>query len=657
MWSPKRVLLLGLGFAVFFGAFAVYAYFLGRFDGLRPLPEQYSPENVRTSGEQEPAPEPKERNEDRKLQVAFGDGCPELKRTIKLDISARRLVLTADQYQLRDDGRVKLWPFSIAIFGKEAGPGQVPEINTVRADEAFLRFDQAITSLAEIGSRKIVGLELRGDPKQHADRGDPGGVTLMNNRRSAQRGNELRLFTPGPVYYEEARQMIWTEAPVEIKDYQSQPEPTKITAIGMDVDLAPENEKQPPPQRGLHRNDLRQRNKAANVGGVDRLHLRSDVEMHLWVDANSGFLGSGKEPAAHAPAPVASPGSAAVSLRPSQPNVPEKAQVVINTQGPFVYDLRTDVARFDILQQHEPRRRPDQVHIYRLQKRQGIYDHLICDHLEIEFRRKPPTAARSGKSSDAPAAAQDPSTSLEMQSAHAWADSDHEVVLTSDAEVLEARGNDLVYDAERRRTTLKGRPKIIVQKDGNQIDAQELELVGMGQKEGQQARIRGPGEIGMLDNATKQRTQHARWKDTLVSTKEGAFDVLVLTGDATFEDLDKEHPQQLQADQLKVWLHPGDDKAIPKPPPVPGNDSQRRRPHHLEAIGNVQARSPEMNVHHTERLIVWFKDVPQPLKPPGGPPPVTAESTHTTGKSTIDGAGPPAPQSTATPPTSAPEST
>ena len=37
MWTAKRVLLLGLGFAVFLTAFAVYAFFLGRFDGLRAI--------------------------------------------------------------------------------------------------------------------------------------------------------------------------------------------------------------------------------------------------------------------------------------------------------------------------------------------------------------------------------------------------------------------------------------------------------------------------------------------------------------------------------------------------------------------------------------------------------------------------------------------
>ena len=39
MWTPKRVLLLVLGIVVFTSAYVVYAHFLGRVDGLPPLPE------------------------------------------------------------------------------------------------------------------------------------------------------------------------------------------------------------------------------------------------------------------------------------------------------------------------------------------------------------------------------------------------------------------------------------------------------------------------------------------------------------------------------------------------------------------------------------------------------------------------------------------
>ena len=41
MWTPKRVLLLASGFAMFFAAYAVYAQALGGIDGLPALPERY----------------------------------------------------------------------------------------------------------------------------------------------------------------------------------------------------------------------------------------------------------------------------------------------------------------------------------------------------------------------------------------------------------------------------------------------------------------------------------------------------------------------------------------------------------------------------------------------------------------------------------------
>src|SRR5262249_53526798 len=159
-----------------------------------------------------------------------------------------------------------------------------------------------------------------------------------------------------------------------------------------------------------------------------------------------------------------------------------------------------------------------------------------------------------------------------------------------------AYGNDLVYDARTRRSVLKGSPEkgspeIIVLKDGNEVRARELYIVNT-EKDGQQAQIKGPGKISILDSTTKERTLQASFKEMLVSGKEGRSDVFTLTGHAAFEELEPgqqlqpgvtpQFRQRLQADRLKVWLCP--------PPPnaatsAASNDSQRRRPHHVEAVG------------------------------------------------------------------------
>src|SRR5262249_44057419 len=62
----------------------------------------------------------------------------------------------------------------------------------------------------------------------------------------------------------------------------------------------------------------------------------------------------------------------------------------------------------------------------------------------------------------------------------------------------------------------------------------------------------------------------------------------------------------------KVWLEPAEPATASGPTATPsqaGDDAQRRRPHHMEAVGHVIARSGKMNVHDTDRLVVYFKDV------------------------------------------------
>jgi hypothetical protein len=593
VWTPKRVLLLSLGFAVFFAAYLVYASFLGGINGLPPLPLECLP-----SADAEPVnpPPPRKNQVDQKLRMAFGEDCRELKRAIKLEVRAHGIVLTADQFVIEKDGRVLLKPFSIALFGKSVGPDGTPEINTIRSDEAYLTFDRPVNSPAEIGSRRIVGGTLT---RASDGGGDEKGVTIVNNRRTARRDDDLCLFTPGPVDYDESLHLIWTKGVVRVTDQQSKPNQTEITATGMDVYLAQE----PPPTPGK---TPAKKSKTPTVSGVERIRLRNDVDMHLWVDSHSGFLGSSKTAAPTAPPAAEKPAA-----------TPEKVLVIIRTPGPFNYYLQTDHAQFDISEQRIPR--PNNVEVRRRYPGDGGYDQLYCDHLELQFHRKAPAASPAG----APAA--DQPVDLDIDSAHAWGSL---VTITSDNEVMTATGKDFTYDAKTRRSVLRsdperGGPELFAAKDGNEIYARELVLTGLGGKEGQQALAKGPGRIHIRNQSAKPALR-ARWKDTLVSSKDGNLDVLTLTGDAAFEDDDR--GQVLRADRLKLWLEPA-----PPTPPEKGTtpaaasgDSQRRRPHHVEASGRVVAHSAEMNVHDTEYLEVVFRDAPAP---PGPAPVGSAQVT------------------------------
>jgi hypothetical protein len=570
VWTPKRILLLTFGFIVFLSAYLVYAQFLGGIDGLPPLPEEFWP---RLSQEQDFEPPLMRPNDtEKKLRTAFGEDERILNCPIKLEIRAKGVVMASEQFEIQDGG-VKLTPFFMAIFGKEREPGKLVEINTIRSGMARLTFDKPINAITEIGNRKIVGATLDKD------------VLIVNNRRTPQLDDDISISTPGPLHYAEGRRLIYAdpETPIRILDPSTKPNPTSITATGTNVFLTVEEEKTPP-EKG---NAAKRKNDT--ISGVDRIVLLSNVDMNLSLDGKSGFLGGNSPAPAKAeerPRPDTTPAKAAPATGPQKPPEGEKARVLIQTQGPFTYDLRTDFAVFEISKKPNPS--PNNVVVKRLNEAEGKLEQLVCDYLELQFRRK--NAAPNRPARD------DRSVELEIDWAHATGAN---VTLTSDAENLNAFGNDLRYEAATRTSILKGEPEMVAAKDGNFIHARELRLQSdpSGQ---QQATARGPGRIEMLDRATGQRPLLALWRDELQYGKEGVYDVLCLTGGAVFED--KEHGQQLFGDRIKVWLEPKPEK------PAAKADSSQPLPHHLEATGHVRALAAEMRVQDAERLVVWFRD-------------------------------------------------
>jgi lipopolysaccharide export system protein LptA len=576
VWTPKRVLLLAAGFVVFLTAYLVYAHFLGGIDGLPPLPEAYSP--IAPSDDPPRTPSVTQENSvDNKLRMAFGNAYDEVKnRKIKLELQQRGIVLAAQEAKILEDGRVELKPFSLAIFRKERVPEKFPEINTVQSKSAVLRFDRPITKIYEISNRKVVGGDLIDD------------VYIINNRRTPQRDDDICVFTRGPVRYDEARHLIWTDSEVRLTDPQSKSRPVDIVGTGLDLYLSNQ------PRPGSNQVSTR-----STPSGVEKIKLRQDVTMNLWVDAHSGFLMAGK--GADKP-PVQNPPVEDTIAKP--PSQDEKAKVQIITRGPFTYDLHTDHAVFEMLHDHGPR--PNYVTVDRVRESDGKVDHLQCDQLDLQFHRNaagtPPPENPPGETK---------SDGLDIEVARATG---KEVILQSDAEVLEAHGTDFTYDKRTHLSTLRGDPRVYVIKEGTEIKAAELQLLDL--KGAQQAVALGEGEIDMFDKEKATRPLQASWKKKLVYTKEAKQDILILQGDATFRD--KEHGQQIQAETLKVWLEPADAAS-------PGSgEQQRRRPHHLDAVEHVRVDGPEMRLRDTEHLVIWFRDAPLagsqlPLVPTIGP--------------------------------------
>lgn len=577
MWTPKRILLLAIGFAVFFAAYMVYAHFLGGINGLPPLPDEYGPI---AEGIKHLVPPERENDADHKLRIAFGPDCEEVKnRNIKVELQSRGMVLAAQEIKF-EDGRVKLTPFSLAIFGKDRDGDKFPEINTIKCREARLTFDKPVHNIAEMGNnvRKITAADLSGD------------IYIINNRRTPQRDDDLSLFTQGPLFYQEYLHRVWTGAVVEVMDLQSKPKPMVIRGTGMHLYLAADDKPAPGPAAPS-------KAKASSSMKVERIELESEVDMNLWADSRSGFLGAGKEAKKGEPAATPEPKSTPAAAAESKEAVPsEKAKVKIMTQGPFRYDLLTDRASFDISHHSGPR---NVVTVDRYQEREDKIDHLECDHLEIQFQRKNPDAAQ--------APGDERAEGLDIETVHATG---KEVILTSDAEMLEAHGIDFFHDKKAHLSILKGQPKMWALDQGNEIEAPELQLTDV--KGAQRATALGEGHIRMLDKKTGDRPLEARWKNKLVYAKDGPHDLLSLTGDASF--VDHEHAQQLQAQLLKVWLEPSKEGKA-----APGSDPQRPLPHHVDALGQVKAVAPDLRIHDTDHLELWFKDAAPTAKPPLAP--------------------------------------
>ena len=578
MWTPKRVLILLGGLALFISGYLVYAYFLGGIDGLPLLSEEYLPDkNGPGVTIQEPIPDGES---EKKLKWAFGPECEELRRPIKLDLRSKGVFLAASQFDIEPDGRVKLSPFSAALFPKSKGE-VFPEINTVQCEFAYLTLDRPVANLTELSNRKIVGVELRGNR----------GVTMVNNRRSAEKNDDIELLiTNGPLFYEEAKDLIWTDGYVQLLDTQTQPHPTKITAKGMELKLAANT--------GPNRPKASKTKAKSDASDVEMLTLKSNVDMHLYVDASSGFL--------------AGPGDFKNKQIVSKAPAAEKSQVTIKTNGPFHYDVPKKLAWFDSppVPKGTVPAAPEQVLVSREHKigDSKKYDQLLCDHLELQFREKPAVEGKTPREGQA--------MSKDIDTALATTRS-KDLVLTMDTENLEAYGSELHYRSPTAttgaQTILKGSPLRAV-KDGHKIEARELHLISADKiGNGQQAFAKGPGQIDMFDksNTKNPYPTHAVWRDSLILVRDRdgdkLLDVLTMTGNASF--VDEQHKQELHGQRIQVWLE-SDPASAGKKRELSATSAGRQKVHKIEAFEKVTARAPDLIVHHTNHLSIRFKNEP-----------------------------------------------
>ena len=590
MWTAKRVVILIASLSAILGGYAVYTVFLGVIDNLQALPGRYLP------GGDDP---PLERRDDstlscdKLLEKAFGAGREELQRPIRLMFPDKGITISAGLFEIeKSDGRVRMAPFSVALFHKTKTPGGYPEISTIKADVALLTFDRPVLQFSELNNRKIVAVELQGERP---------GISIINNRRSAENSDDVDiLITKGSLFFEDQRNLIWTDGVVRLTDYNTKP-PTIIAGRGLEMNLAQDaGPNRPNNTKG------RPAAKTNDNGGIERLTLRADVKMHFGIDARSGFLAGAqapKKPLTQRPAAGAD----------DVPIPPDKAQVHIQTGGMFVYDLLKENAWFEspLARDNVDPVAPDHVHVQRLQAVDGgkKCDQVTCDRLDLQFRNKLGS----------------PDAEKEIETATATARPGNEVVLASDSERMAATGDFLFFRAGDAGagplTILKGNACRSV-KDGHVMYCKELRLSGANRKgDGQAVDAVGPGKIDFLDAKSldphkASHTTHVLWRDKLsvVKVREGTevFDRIDVDGNASF--IDELQNQELHGDQIAVWIRQTQESAKK----VQANGGGRQELHRVIAQGRVRAKSPEYIIRETNRLtLTFFPEIARDERLPG----------------------------------------
>ena len=623
-------MLLAGCFGAFFTVYIGYAYTeVGRIDGLPPLPETYWP-TPGGDGSSFADIKPTASKLDARMREAFGADCQELKWPIRLEDHRRNMLIAAEQFQVRD-GKVYLNPLSVALYGKKKNDNQPVEINTIRSTVAILTFDRPVTSFGEISTRKITEAELNGR------------IEIVSNRRRPQRDQDLKVLIPnGPLFYRESTHKIWTEAVVTLEDHKTQPA-NIIRGQGMEMELLTEAAQTTPGNRKPGKD---------SILGVKWVALNSSVDMTLYLDGQVGLMGAAPGgPVKGATAKAAPAPAKAVIVGP-----PKKAKLHIKSPGRFLYELNKDhdLATF-VVQPNGPVvpsriDKPKHVEAIRTNP-DGKEDVLVCHQLTLRLRRKEGAepkskgAAGPGSSAKPAKAAGSENQQLEgseIESMSAVADftrpSSQVVLIANSEESVSVTGRDFFHSAPQGLTILKGEPVEVNRADGK-IVAPEIRIQNVTPptvpgkppvKPYQDFWATGPGDILLVDKKDNKRTQ-AYWQKLLTSTRDGDQDLLTLTGAARF--IDEGVDQSLRADTLKVWLDLPDTKqASDRKEGI----SSGRKPRHLEATGNVVARSRDMNIHDTGRLVVHFTDeVPQTTLPAVGT--VTAPRQKVTQGQTTSG--------------------
>lgn len=505
----------------------------------------------------------------------------------------------------------KLAPLKNQEFSREEF---VAQLLRVLSSEEIRQFQNVILDLATVpGKQSQFGPDMWTDAA----------IEAIDHSNIPHRAGTAA--TTAPTVSEEVRNPT---AIADILTGQRLPPPT-VTGVGMRIYLSSEEHGKPQAKKG-----------SGGFSGLRRIELLEQVTMHLWMEGGQGLVGSeGKSSITPESPPAAA--SVAGGLIPALDTIRQLSRdlLQIETRGPFSYDAEKNLARFDVLPQADPNLTND-VRATKIPPRPAI-ETLFSQVLELEFygsstdtpEQQPAKPAKPTSTAAAPGKEKPAGGGPQFKRLHAWTYTPGRfLTISSDADQLEAYGQDLVREQETETTRLTGTPLFAV-KERSTLTAGGPSTSGVlisepcpGAKGPERHTIiQGPGQIKLYDPAAKTNTLAVAWQTSMVQTKEligdRELDVYTFTDAVKMEDLQSDY--WLKGKEIKLWVIPsGSSEAGAPKAAASSGPASRSLLHRLVAVGDVTGHSTDLDIDHTDRLIALFQDVtpsepgvPNPMAP------------------------------------------
>lgn len=439
-----------------------------------------------------------------------------------------------EEWERTPSGEIQFSPFAMITID-EAEPDKPP--TTVVSQSALIQFEEKF-EMASKNPGRIVGGALKGHVQIRGDNG----LEVFGKNIFFQ---EVPPREPGVPQLAITSPRAWSDEKVAFQYAGS-----RGSGLGLEMKLIPK------------RSDI-SRDKPA-IEGIHTVRLRSNVEMHLRQEND----------------------------KPGAP--PERVQ--INSRGPFEFDLRTNIAKFE-----------DQVHVVRRVEKDQVETLEGCDQLTIVFGidETKPEEKTDDEQSD--------SLTGDLTFKRMLADGKR-LKLTSSRSQLEALMQRLTYESRTKAIVLKDERqnrRVHVTQENNEFHCPELTLVHDEDGEILTALGRGEGWMFSKDTETGLRAFQANWQDQVLKRPDPKSDqqIIQFNGKAVLQE---SRTMALEADVIKVWL---DEKAPSTPnveaetvkqsesPRLGGNFKIQR----LIAVGEVAFASPQL-LGGVKKLELWFED-------------------------------------------------